>query len=212
MLPFSEPEFFAVFGRYNSAIWPLQIGVYALCTFGLATLALRARWPSRFVFVILSALWAWTGAAYHIGFFSAINGAAFVFGAGFILQALLFILHARNANLAPGAFDPSHLAGWIMIFYAAALYPLLNAWAGHAFPDTPSFGLTPCPLTIFTFGVMMLSSLRLPWLLLAIPALWSLIGGSAAFLLGVAADWAMPAACLIALAMNARKPVAWPSG
>jgi hypothetical protein len=95
-----------------------------------------------------------------------------------------------------------------MIGYATLLYPLLNAWAGHAFPQAPSFGVTPCPLTIFTFGVMALSRTRLPWTLYAIPAIWSAIGGSAALLLGVAADWALPAAGLLAIIVNARKPTA----
>ena len=46
------------------------------------------------------------------------------------------------------------------------------------------FGVTPCPVTIFAFGV--LAAKPLPRLVLVIPLAWSLIGGSAAVLLGIA--------------------------
>jgi hypothetical protein len=51
------------------------------------------------------------------------------------------------------------------------------------------FGVTPCPITLFTFGVLLLAQSPLPRRLLVIPLLWALIGGSAAWLLGVAQDW-----------------------
>jgi hypothetical protein len=56
--------------------------------------------------------------------------------------------------------------------------------------------------------VLLLSLTRLPWWLLALPLLWSLIGGSAALLLDVRADLAMPIAAAITVVLNARKP-AW---
>jgi len=208
MLPFTEPEFFALFSRYNLAIWPVQIVAYALALTALCALLLRARWAASATFAVLAALWAWTGAVYHVGFFSEINRAASLFGAAFVLQAVLVLLHALKAHTISGAPPGEQIAGWIMIGYATLLYPLLNAWAGHAFPQAPSFGVTPCPLTIFTFGVMTLSRTRLPWALYAIPAIWSAIGGSAAILLGVAPDWGLPAAGFLAIALNARKPTA----
>jgi uncharacterized membrane protein YphA (DoxX/SURF4 family) len=44
-------------------------------------------------------------------------------------------------------------------------------------------------VTIFTFGVLLLTTDRIPRWLLIIPVIWSFVGGSAAFLLGVAPDW-----------------------
>lgn len=73
--------------------------------------------------------------------------------------------------------------------YAAVVYPLVGMWAGHRYPEMPMFGITPCPVTIFTFGVMLLAASPVPRWLLVIPFIWSLIGGSAAFLLGVPQDW-----------------------
>lgn len=51
------------------------------------------------------------------------------------------------------------------------------------------FGVTPCPTVIFTFGVLLLAKPRLPFWLFVIPAVWAVIGGSAAILLDVREDW-----------------------
>ena len=208
MLPFTETEFFAVFGRYNLAIWPAQIVAYALALVAIGALIFRPAWGAHAVFVVLALLWGWTGAAYHLGYFSTINPAAWLFGAAFILQAGLLAHHALKTGPAPERRRLDGVIGWTMIAYAALLYPLLNGWLGHAYPQAPAFGVTPCPLTIFTFGLMSLAHARLPWRLYAIPVVWSAIGGSAALMLGVAADWALPAAGLLALALNTRKPAA----
>jgi hypothetical protein len=45
----------------------------------------------------------------------------------------------------------------------------------------------PCPVTLFTTGVL-LAAVDVPRALLVVPILWSLIGGSAALLLGMTAD------------------------
>jgi hypothetical protein len=53
----------------------------------------------------------------------------------------------------------------------------------------PMFGITPCPVTIFTFGIFLLAAASVSRRLFVIPVIWSLIGGSAAFLLQVPQDW-----------------------
>jgi hypothetical protein len=67
----------------------------------------------------------------------------------------------------------------------------------------PTFGV-PCPTTIFTVGLLMLATPRL-WRLSIIPVIWSVIGGSAAFLLGVSADYALPVAGIALAAFSFRK-------
>jgi len=69
------------------------------------------------------------------------------------------------------------------------LYPLLGIATGHRYPELPMFGITPCSVTIFTFGMLLLTSRPPPIALLVIPVLWSLMGGSAAILLNVQQDW-----------------------
>jgi hypothetical protein len=54
-------------------------------------------------------------------------------------------------------------------------------------------------VTIFTFGMLLLTTQRLPRWLLVIPFIWSLIGGSAAIVLGVTQDWLLFVSGFIAI-------------
>jgi hypothetical protein len=84
------------------------------------------------------------------------------------------------------------LATWAcaaFVAYAAIIYPLIGVTVGHPCPAMPMFGVTPCPVTTFTFGMLLLTIRPVPRWLLAIPVVWSLIGGSAAIFLDVPQDW-----------------------
>ena len=72
------------------------------------------------------------------------------------------------------------------------MYPAINAAQHLSVSRIPTFGV-PCPTMIFTAGMLMLATPR-SWRLSIVPVIWSLIGGSAAFLLGVRADYALPLA------------------
>jgi len=138
----------------------------------------------------LAVMWIWTGIAYHAVHFSAINTAAFIFVALFVLEGVLF-LHVAvvRCRLAfrPGR-DPAHWLGWTLIVYALAVYPLIGLWSGHRYPQVPMFGITPCPVTLFTIGFLLMAAPPHRGLLV-IPVLWSVVGGSAAVLLRVPQDW-----------------------
>jgi hypothetical protein len=192
VLPFTPEQFFAVFAAYNLAIWPAQILAYLL---GAAALALALRGgpvAQRIVPATLAAMWGWTGVGYHLLYFAAINPVARVFGAAFLVQGALFAWVAlRGGGLSFGA-QRSRLRlalGVFLAVYAAILYPFFGYLAGHVWPAVPSFGLAPCPVAIFTFGLLLVVQGRVPLWLLVIPALWALIGGQAAFLLSVPQDW-----------------------
>ena len=143
--------------------------------------------------IVLAAMWGWTGIAYHWLFFSMINKAAFVFGAAFVVQAalLLFTALRRERMALQFSADLSGVVGAALIAYAVIFYPVIGWLSGHSYPSAPMFGITPCPVTIFTFGVFLLSRKRVPWWLLVIPFVWSIIGGSAAVLLKVPQDWVL---------------------
>ncbi|MBI3156830.1 MAG: hypothetical protein HYZ20_15690 [Burkholderiales bacterium] len=191
MLPFTREQFLGVFAEYNIAVWPVQVVAYAL---GLAVVAALLR-PSpighRFVAGALAAMWIWTGVAYHGLFFAPINPVALAFGALFVVQGILFfVAGAAGRRLVFGrSVGFATTLGWALVAYAAVLYPLLGQATGHAYPAQPMFGITPCPVTLFTFGVLLLTSAPVPRWLLIIPLAWSLVGGSAAFMLGVPQDW-----------------------
>jgi len=190
MLPFTREEFVALFAQYNLAVWPVQVLAYVLGIAMVASIWWRPRAADRFVACGLAAMWLWTGIAYQWMHFAAINPAAFGFAALFVLQGILFIVAAARGTLHFGVPDNALAwAGVALVFYAAVLYPLLGRLAGHEYPALPMFGIAPCPVVIFTFGLLLMATTRVSRWLLVAPVAWSLIGGSAAFLLRIPQDW-----------------------
>ena len=193
MLPFTAEVFFSVFEQYNRAIWPAQIVAYGL---GLVVVLLTLRpvpGGNKVIGALLAAAWAWIGVVYHLMHFAAIDVAAPAFGAVFIVQALLFAWTGAIGGKIAFRFR-ADVFGWTglgFVFFAMAVYPLIGWLAGHGWPRAPLFGIAPCPTTIFTMGVLMLTEGRTPLRLVAIPVLWSLIGGTAAWLLEVPEDFAL---------------------
>lgn len=199
MLPFTREQFIGIFAHYNAALWPVQWLAYALGLAMIVSVLLRARWAHRAVGAGLAAMWLWTGVAYHGLFFSSINPAAFAFAALFVLQAAVLVHTAvlgGRLSFAPSN-SPSAWLGWGLIAYAGVAYPLIGLGLGHTAAELPMFGVTPCPLTLFTLGLLLLAKPPVARRLLAIPLVWSLVGGSAAFLLGVAQDWVLLLGALV---------------
>jgi hypothetical protein len=192
-LPFSEDQFFDVFRLYNEAVWPAQwlFNVLSLVVIALAVMG-SPRAP-RAVPAILAALWLWMGAVYHLVFFADVNGAAYGFGALFILQGVVFAWLALRST--PLIFtrrrDAAAVGGWLLVLYALVVYPAVGLSLGHVYPASPTFGL-PCPTTIFTIGLLLWAKPRIPGALLVIPMAWSVVGASAVSLFGVMEDAMLP--------------------
>jgi hypothetical protein len=207
MLPFTHDAFVEVFRAYNEAIWPAQAGAYLLGAVAVLA-ALRPGPPSdRLVLSALALMWIWTGVFYHGMFFSAINGAAIAFGIAFALQGGLFVRMALG-RAAPGFAarrNGTSLLGLAFVTYAMLIYPLVGSLAGQVYPGIPVFGVAPCPVVIFTFGMLLMAERAAPAWVLVIPGLWSLIGGSAAFLLAVPQDWLLLLSGVISVPLILRK-------
>ena len=75
-----------------------------------------------------------------------------------------------------------------LIFSALMIYPVIGFLTGHGYPTGPIFGIAPCPVTIFTFALLILNRRAFPIALLIIPFLWSLTGIYAIFFLHVPQD------------------------
>jgi uncharacterized protein DUF6064 len=202
MLPFTAEQFVAVFVAYNRTIWPAQAIGYLLGGFAVMLLFNESRWSDRVIAIILATMWAWTGLVYHLAFFATINRAAYVFGAMYIAEAGVIAYTGIRHRIAFGF--RSDAAGWVgiaLVVYAAVLYPLVGMQAGATPSELPMFGVTPCPVTIFTLGMMLLTRLRPNSLMLTVPVLWSLVGGSAAILLRVPQDWPLLASGLLTVGL-----------
>jgi hypothetical protein len=192
-LPFTREEFFDLFAAYNGALWPAVATLWVASFFAGLWLLFSRRSRDRWISGLLAVHWAWSAVAYHVAFFTRINPAAWLFAALFFLQAALLLWSGViRGNLS---FSSSRTkwtpVGWFLVVYAL-LYPLINAVEHDSVLRIPTFGL-PCPTTIFTAGLLVLAASRLRALVI-IPILWSVIGGSAAILLGITTDYALPVA------------------
>jgi hypothetical protein len=210
--PFSAEDFFRVFVDYNTSVWPAQI-VLNIVALAAVALAFPDREVTRRVLLgILAGLWLWMGIVYHWTFFADINPAARAFAVVFVLQAglLAWLGMRRRPPVFRPSLDPYGIAGGFLIAYALILYPMLGALVGHAFPAQPTFGL-PCPTTIFTIGLLVWATRGVPWPVLLVPALWSVLGISAVVSFGVLEDAMLPIAglgggALVMLRGRAAKP------
>ena len=191
MLPFTREQFLAVFVAYNKAVWPAQALAYLLALLMVILIIWPSKQRSRVVAAGLAAMWLWTGVAYHGMHFSTISAAAWGFAALFVIQGLLFIeAGVLRGRVAFGwCRGWTGWLGWALVAYASIVYSLLGQFLGHGYPAIPVFGIAPCPLTLFTLGLFLLTTAPVPRRLLVIPVIWSLIGGQAAFRLGIPQDW-----------------------
>lgn len=204
--PFTTEQFLEVILRYNQGVWPAQILFYAAALL-LLWLAVRPSEESgRWIAALLAFTWAWMGVIYNWLYFTAINPAAWVFGGLFLLQGVAFLTAAFVGDRLAFRFeaDAYGITGAAFIAYALVLYPILGALAGHAYPRGPTFGL-PCPTTIVTFGILLWASRPVPIWVVVVPALWSLIGGSAAFQFGIPEDYGLVVAGVVGTVMVVMK-------
>ncbi len=203
-LPFTREEFFDLLAAYNGALWPGAVVLWVASVLACVWLLSSRRSHHRWISGLLAVEWAWSGVAYHIAFFTRINQAAWLFAAMFVVQAGLFLwlgvirgqlsFTSRRTTWSPIA--------WILIGYAL-LYPAINAVQHASVVRIPTFGL-PCPTTILTAGLLLLAPARSRALAI-IPIIWAAIGGSAAFLLGVSADYGLLVAGISLAACEVQK-------
>jgi Family of unknown function (DUF6064) len=191
-IPFTIEQFFQVFEKYNQAIYPIQFLLILVAVVVISLAASRKPSRNKIISGLLGLLWLWTGIVYHLIFFTTISPPAYLFGTLFILQGLLVLYQgvARNRLSFSVSRRFDGILGAVFIAYALVIYPLIGYSLGRIFPSTPTFG-TPCPTTIFTFGLLMCADRKISLSLLIIPVLWSIIGTSAALSFGVKEDFGL---------------------
>jgi Family of unknown function (DUF6064) len=201
-IPFTTEQFLQVFDKYNQAIYPFQFALIlvAIVTIFLAT----SRKPSanKLIAYLLAFLWLWTGIVYHLIFFTAISPPAYLFGTLFIVQGLLFLYEGvvRDQLVFRSGQKLHGIFGTFFIAYSLVIYPLIGYTLGRTFPASPTFG-APCPMVIFTFGLLLWIDKRFPLSLLIIPVLWLLVGTSAALSFGIKEDFGLLITATIATIM-----------
>jgi len=197
-MPFTIKEFLDVMAQYNLAVWPLQIVFNILAVIMLIFLFRKTNFSNKLISGGLAFFWLWIGIVYHLAFFTSINKAAYLFGLLFIVQGILFIYFGFVKQILYYEMRKDWLGnlGGLFVLYALIIYPILGMSFGHTFPQNPTFGL-PCPTTIFTFGLLFFSIKKIPWYLILIPFLWSIVGTGAAINLTVYEDFGLGVAGVV---------------
>jgi hypothetical protein len=207
-MPFSQDAFFDLFAEYNETIWPLHIFVFIAGLICVLAVLRPSKTSMMAICILLAAIWLINGVGYHLLHFYRINPAANLFGALFVFEALVL---ASTPLFAPGlrfSFekDFKSVIAFTLIVFAVVLYPALSYLAGHNYPRMPVFGVAPCPTVIFTIGILLTGGdWRTVRLLMIAPVIWALVGGSAAFLLGVTQDFTLFAAVLAYAAVEGER-------
>lgn len=187
-LPFTRDAFLDVFASYNEAVWPAHVVAYGLAAICLLALVREEQRFQRPAAMALAAMWLWTGIVYHGIYFAPINGAARLFAAFFVIEGvwLLAVACGRGGLGFHRRGGIRGVAGAALIVYATILYPVAGALAGDVWPRVPAFGITPCPLTLFTLGLLLFT--RRAGGLWVAPLFWSAASGSATLRLGMVQD------------------------
>lgn len=198
-IPFTTEEFFQVIERYNTSLFPSQVFILILGLVAVVLLHNKRTFKNRLIGGFLGFLWLWTGFFYHGLHFTAINKAAYGFGAIFILQGLFFLYEVfiRKRLIFEFKANLINYLAYFFIWFGLIIYPILIYALEGSFDQVISLGL-PCPTTIVTFGFLMITHRSFSKYLLIIPTIWAIIGTGAAINFGVLPDYLMLISAVVA--------------
>lgn len=179
-LMFSARTWTRLVGSWNEALWPWQWAMVAMGLLMLAAAARDGRRERPWAIAVLAVAWAWIGWAFHWERFADVNTGARWFALAFGVQAvLLLVLGLRSAGAPPTAMRGIGLA----LAALALIYPLLAPLSGRGWSQAEVAGAMPEPTALLTAGLLLALPQRHRALLLAIPVLALVVGGTTQWLL-----------------------------
>jgi hypothetical protein len=192
-------DFFDTLQVYNELLLPITILTYLLGLVAVYLASRKSSQSSRFTSCILGFLWLWSGLVFNMLFYGpsdvevlglTVTGMWYLAGVLFVLQGLLFVMLGAIKNAFSFRLDTSSysVGGAILVVYAMVLYPLIGLLTGYAYPRYPVFGSAPCPVTIFTLGLLLWTNREISTLVAAIPVVWGIMGIVPVLVLGIYAD------------------------
>lgn len=162
-------------GTYNEAIFPMQIVMLAVA-FVLTCFLFAKPGPSinKFMKVYLSFVFVWNGIVFFLIFGEELPGKYL----GIPLFVLLGILmawdiHTNRIQLKlPDTSWQKYLTFFLVI--CSFLYPLIGYIFGHYYPRSCTFGVTPCPTTVFALALLTAAIPRVNKTMYVLLLLWAL--------------------------------------
>jgi hypothetical protein len=202
MFPFSVDELYAMYAAYNQALGVWQVVAYLPAIAAVIFAVMGKKSAGLWISLFLGLLWIWVGLVYHLMYFSKINTLAYYYAAAFVVQGALVLWAGLKEKSLEYHFQPTvcGITAAAFLLYALVGYPLLSLWLGRGYPAVPAFWLAPAPITIFTFGMLLWATKRVPEYLFLIPILWSLVGTTLAAM-GILQDLGVLTAGIIAAFM-----------
>ena len=117
----------STFEKYNVDIWPLQVLAYILGITAVFFAIKRRGYSSRIIQGILSFLWLFTGFVFFMLYFGAVYTPAYIFGALFIIQGVMFLASLAKPRLSFNYEGNSYTVfGLLFIAYAMIGYPVVG--------------------------------------------------------------------------------------
>jgi hypothetical protein len=170
-------QFLELLGKYNIALWPLQIAAYLLGFVAVIGVINKSRFSNYLVAAIQALFWLWTGIVFCLLYWCKIFPVARVFGILMLVQGALFVIalgrQSLHYTLRSGVRS---IPGMLVLLYALLGYPLLGLLIGHRYPQFFSLGLVPCPTATFSLGLLLLTDPKPPKYLIVIPILLGFSG------------------------------------
>lgn len=197
---FTLEEFLFMMANYNMAIWPLQLVVYFLTIIILVVLFKGIKQSNKILSAYLGVLWIWVGLVFNYFYFSKISPGAFLFAILFIIQGFLFLYNGAIKGRFAFVLNTKlkGIIGLLIVTYSLIGYPIIEYSLDRGYPELLPFGLTPCPLTVFTLGMLLFMKNEISLIIVIIPLIYSL-GSIIPVSVGVYEDIGLLISCILLL-------------
>lgn len=178
---------------YNLVVWPMVIVTYLLGAIALVLAVKKTKYSNRTISGILALLWLWVGIVTCVVFFAWMFSAGaiwYLFGLILVVGGVLFLSFGviRSSLSFKFTGDSYNILGAVMLVYSMLIYPIIGSLTERGYPAYPIFGTFPCPVTIFTFGLLLWADRKVLKIVTVMPLVWALTGVLWAFMYQIWAD------------------------
>lgn len=192
-------DFFNIMRTYNETFVPMFVITFALGVIVIFLAFRKSKYSDKFAAAVLSFLWLWSGLVFFILFVGPVDfeifglslpGMWYISGILFVAQGILIAVFGVIKSSLCYRFgqDRYGLVGALLVVYAMVIYPFVGLLNGLVYPRYPVFGIFPCPVTIFTFGLLQWLDKKTSIFVAIIPLIWAVLGFIPVLVYGVWAD------------------------